>query len=338
MARYCFYCGRELAQGERCNCRDKQDPIFNKDFHKTETDSNANNKTSTASGSSTYPESETAGNSKNTESFFNRFKTKAEDRKKQARKSAQGYQEYGKPGQTSGKSKSKLKQGISIMSFIHALFTRPSETIRNTKQASLMRIVITNLIAATIFALLIFVFASASSFARFAFFQRYQVTTSGNIVSLAFVSMLKGFFAYIILATSRILITYFVLRFIGRQRQKVENISRFFLAGTYYEIIIMLVSLMFISGRGLRAIIMLIAAFAIRSAFDYISLKTNLTLSEDKLLVQFTVIQFVLFVLLSFLINFSVPNFANFDVLPSNDNDNGFFAPNVKIVEEIPIV
>ncbi len=143
-------------------------------------------------------------------------------------------------------------------------------------------------------------------------------------------AMLRGFLAALILAALRVLISRLVFRFVGRQRILMQDLCRAFLPGTYYGILLMLISLIFVSGTGLQSLVMLLCAYALRVMIDTWSLKDTVQLSTDRLLVQSAVIHFLLFISLAFLLNFVVPSLSRMNPEPQNPNE---FSPNLEYSE-----
>lgn len=337
MARYCFYCGKELEKGEYCNCRERQNRSFKAEYHQENTEEeNTSDNTQKTTSEEKYKNEQTKEKpsiwksiSNRSKAFFSSFKQKHSTKSKNA-STNQNF--------TDGQQFTNTRKATGIggfftgVQFFHQLFTKPMKTIQDAKRASIRRILITNILSAFVFSLLIFTFVSMSSIARVGYLQQLGLNPE-NLLSRAIFSMLRGFFAALAVGFIRVLLTYLVLRFIARQKHDFTNLYRIYLPGTYYEIIIMLFSLIFVSGHGLRAIVMLIAAFSLRMVTDFLSLRTNIHLNDDRLLVQFSIIHVFLFIILSFFLNFSVPSIANFDILPNRQEE--VFIPNIKSIEEL---
>ncbi len=307
MARYCFYCGVQLATGERCSCRTKNGSAYNPDFHQQHTTEES------------APETPPPSEKKAEKNPFRRF------------------QNAGHAGGSTKKNYRKPKSEKSfdpinvrnifrrLLKFMHKFFTRPTEVIRDAQSASLRSMIVVGLLEAIAFGLMILTFVRFSNITRMVF---VDLSTEAFRRQL-FLSMSRGFVAAIVLTIMRVLISMVVLRFVGQQNLSCSRLWRAFLPGTYYEILIMFVAIFFVAGTGLQAIAMLLCAISARTMIDTLSLKEIVSLSMDRLLLQGLVIHVVVYLLLAAILNFSVPSLANFGVIPRTNGDtDDDFVPN----------
>lgn len=343
MARYCFYCGRALAQGERCSCRTARGSNFRPEFHeKKDANSASDSASGTAAAAAEGKTGETASSPdssyKNTHSA-----TSAGSENKKNRRSRRGFRERFAAWRADRVNerqarKSRRKQAAgrreaftwrSGLNFIHQLFTRPTAIIASSSHAGRTKLVVTYLLEALVFSLIVLTFVRFSSLTRIAMLREMKLNND-SLWQSAGLAMFRGFIAALILSFLRVLISRLIFRFVGRQRVAMEDLYRAFLPGTYYEILFMLIALIFVSGTGLQALVMMLCAFAVRAMIDTLSLRDTVQLSTDRLLFQSAVIHFILFIALAFLLNFVVPSLSGLNVEPQNQNK---FSPNLAYSE-----
>lgn len=304
MARYCFYCGRKLKEGERCDCRDCQQQTSN-------TSDKSASGSGEAGGTNGSSGSKTSGSS--TYSYAH---------------SSQTGSTHSTYGHRAGNSKAK-KSNFSFRSVLHSLrklFTKPTAIIEDAKTAGVARIIIYNLIAALLFSVLLLIFVLFSSISRLSLLRQVELSTS-TLMGQALLTMLRGFISAVVIAFLRVFFAYITLRVVARQKHNFLTLFRMYLPGTYYEILVTIFALLFVGGPGLRSLVMLIAGLSIRTLIDYVSYKHTLKLQDDRLLVQNALINILLFISMSFLLNFAVPNLTNFNILPADKP--GGFTPNL---------
>ncbi|NCC84469.1 MAG: hypothetical protein EOM03_10130 [Clostridia bacterium] len=338
MARYCFYCGKELGAGERCSCRTAGSSAYRPEFHQQ-------NQAAEGSADRAKPASDTAGPTADPKQSAdttaqaksaNKFKAFWQDKKSAfktdaaARKQARTARSGGNSFKQGRFNQERLKQGAltglsGAFTFLHSLFTKPTEVISGARKAGRVRLLVVYLLEAMIFSLLVLTFVRYSNLTRIAMLR--EPDASAVIIWDPLSTIIRGFSTAIIVSTLRVLISMLIFRFVGRQRLSFETLLRAYLPGTYYEIIVMLLAVFFVAGSGLQALVMLLAAFALRSVVDTLSLKATVQLSEDRLLVQSSIIYIAVFLALALLINFSVPSLANFGVIPASDKQE--FVPNL---------
>lgn len=345
MARYCFYCGRELAEGERCSCRTARNSGFGPDAADNEPNRRAGTGSRTgqaadaprSSSSSSSAASSAAADNKRKQgrkrrSWRSRFAAWRAERvnARQAERSRRRAEREERKRQREARQGGAASfNGRSVFTFIHQLFTRPTAIISGSRHAGMTRMVVAYLLEALVFSLIVLTFVRFSNLTRIALL-RDLTLNNDRLWESAGLAMLRGFAAALLLSFLRVLIARLVFRFIGRQRVPMDDLYRTFLPGTYYEILFMLISLLFVSGTGLQSLVMLLCAFAVRTMIDTYSLKDTVQLSTDRLLFQSAVIHFILFVALAFLLNFVVPSLSRMNLEPQQKNQ---FKPNLEYSE-----
>ena len=303
MARYCFYCGQKLKEGERCDCRDRRQQA-----------ANTSDSSSAGAGKAGGKGEKTAGSHSSGSSSYSYAHSSRADSTHTA---------YG----TKNKKKKNAHFSFrSIFRSLHKLFTKPTAVIEDAKNAGLARIIIYNLIAALLFSVLLLIFVLFSSISRLSLLRQVELSTS-TLMGQAFLTMLRGFISALLITFLRVFFAYITLRIVARQKHHFLTLFRMYLPGTYYEIVIMIFALLFVGGPGLRSLLMLIAGLSIRTLIDYVSYKRTLKLQDDRVLVQNALINIFLFISLSFLLNFAVPTLTNFNILPADKT--GAFTPNL---------
>lgn len=357
MARYCFYCGRALAPGERCTCRTAGRSGYRPEFHQQNSDKPADSSgnpagaakaeagasaaraggagagaagTSGAAAGAGNPEASKARSEKKPgekASFRSRFAAWAAEQENQKTE-----RRAKRRAAASARPKAQFNPR-NILFFFRDLFTSPTAIIEQSRHAGLLRLVVSYLIEALVFSLIILTFVRFSTLPRIAML-RTQSLSHETLWRMAGLAMVRGFFAALVLSFLRVLIARLVFRFVGRQRIAIDDLYRAFLPGTYYEIFILLVSIFFVSGSGLQSLVMLICAFGVRAMIDGLSLKNTVQLSTDRLLFQTAMINFLLFIALAFILNFTVPSLTNVSVAPANKNK---FVPNLYYSEVIEV-
>lgn len=347
MARYCFYCGRELAQGERCSCRSRGS-AYRPEFHNADGNASAagsqpgsgTKAASAASASSSAASSASSGGPKDggssspnpkkrKRSFRERFAAWSADRVNAANARKRERKAQREARKAASAQRQSERTPMSAVRFLHRLFTKPTEIIASAKHAGRFRLWVAYLLEAFVFSFGVLIFVRFSSLTRIAMLRELNLNDT-SLWKSAFQAMIRGFFAALMLSLFRVLISRMVLRFVGRQRIAIEDLFRAFLPGTYYEIVIMLFALLFVGGSGLQALVMMLCAVALRVVIDTLSLKGIVQLSQDRLLVQSAVIHFLLFIALSFFLNFAVPSLVRSSVAPSGRKP---IVPNLRISE-----
>ncbi len=124
MARYCFYCGRALAEGERCSCRTARSSNFRPEFHdktKADAERSVKSETTARTAGADQKAQEEPQDRKRKRSFRERFAARRARRvnERQARKTRRKKER--------GRKREKNFSTRGALSFLHNLFTRPTE-------------------------------------------------------------------------------------------------------------------------------------------------------------------------------------------------------------------
>ena len=330
MGRHCFYCGRELKPGESCTCRYSKKMRGEQDTGETTSKTKTETKTDSTSAyqqsKEEYQETQknkaknkqdkTKDKSNPFDDFIHSFKkTKAKDADEETIKA--------KRQDTGDKSESN-----SFFAIIKHVFTAPSKLIANTKFAGKLNVILTNLTAALLFSFVLTVFIKNSSLSRFIILQD-QGLTYDAVRTESISIFVRALLIYGLTALVRVLSSLIILRYINRQKIQFVELWRIFLPGTYYEILVLLIGLLFANNSGLQAIVILLLTVAIRSIIDVYSIKYSVTLSTDKVILETMLVVLITGIIFALTINLVVPNLSNFNVVPSEGYSSEDFTPNV---------
>ena len=221
-------------------------------------------------------------------------------------------------------------RNFSIGRFLKNLFTSPSQTISDSQYSGWFNIIFTYLFHACIAAFSILLFVKNSNLTQLIMirnvgrsFELLKKFSTGVFV--------RAFIAAIFVSLLRVIVGYLALKIFNRQNIKFVDSLRIFLAGTYYEIVFLILSLVFMNSVGLQALIIIVAASAVRLIIDTMSISHSVILGNDRLLFTSMIISAIIFIIMSYAINFTIPSLANFGIAPDNTFQRNSPAPNMVI-------
>lgn len=317
MQRYCFYCGRELLENERCHCRERKQSGsgFDPSFHpvnrtqdstdqKTQTkqSSNKTNPTQNKNRTSTQDKNRSGNPKRSLKNRFRAFYTHAQNARASRR-----------PGGRSGTSNRSKTQGFrpnygktsagpnepitlrSLGYWALRMLGSPREFSREVLQsrsrlALILAIVQESLFMGILFSLIVRR-TSLATLMRFSLGSEtlsiWPVFVGGVLFSMSFF-FLKSFLAKLFAQTGA------RLRLSFRQAMYLQ------VPGTYYSIFFILLAMLASVGSGFQAITLLIAAAIMRGIIDFITWRDAGKINENQgiILIAFTYIILLLIVAL----------------------------------------
>lgn len=317
MARYCFYCNRELKAGERCTCRIAQEKWA---AHHAAGDSPhaENNQSATSADTSSKPEQADGRNSG--ASFFSRFSRDAagKQQNKNEKKRRKENQTYARQERKRSQSKSfrAAQAKNTVFSFGRNLLrsvTKPTAFIQDTSHASNALAISTQCIEAFLISVTLVRILTMSNLGYFLSYGNNDVQTAYTMTD-RWLMVAKVFAAAIAFFFARLLITYAVLRFLGRERMRLAQMARLLTPGSIYYALFLFIGLMLASSSGFQALFLLVGAYGVRVMIDHLAIRMETAQSEDAML-RMTLLIFLLTALVfGSLIGVMLPNLSEFKV------------------------
>ncbi len=320
MARYCFYCNRELNTGERCNCRvaeeRRAEQAATARTDETKREANASAYASQDADTTGSGETGSKREAKQAKRKAERAHRKAEHaRAKQRAQRERVYtrQEHasGKRARTSGFS---LKASLlSIGRNILMAFRKPTDFIQEVCYKSAVTVIVMQLLEAYMIAFTLLRVLNMSNIGNLIAYNRNGASAPLSLPS-QWMIFLKLFMLALVLAAVRILINNLVLRFVGRTRMKLWETTKLMTAGTIYYCIFLLFGVALSAGSGLQTLFILIAGYGVRVIVDHIATRMRTGHSEDQMLRLTLLIFLITAMVLGSIVGVVTPNLSDFRV------------------------
>lgn len=359
MGRYCFYCGKQLEPSEACDCRyarenakRRQEESGSSSSSSTSSQSNTTSETTSTNTSSNSSAQNTQSSEQDSKASSERVRAYQESKEahqakqnkdKKDAKSDDGFfkKAFSRTKTSDNKGSSKSSQGqnsrekvkakptgqaSNIWRYIRNIFTSPTQLIADISYASWANVIVTNLALVLLYGLVITVFFRNSNIVQLLIL-RDSTAWSGILARQSMNAFIRAGIVFAIVVLIRTGIAYLLIRFAGRQRVDFTSIWRILLPGTYYEIVSLLITLLFANGTGLQALILIAAAFGVRAVIDLSSVKHHFSISNDRLILFTLTGLTLIYIIAAFSINIVIPSIGNFSALPFS-NPPQEFTPN----------
>ncbi len=293
MARYCFYCGRELASNEKCNCRSHQ------------------------GGQSAQPQKDQAksppsgGNSQASDSARQQnagASQKQQDPRKQ-QKTAWQAPKFKKPVFTRPSFRKQTFNKTALLAFgqnIARYLARPVDTIRQAVQAAdprrLGTLLLLHAALGGVFALLL------SQMGTLDLLLQLTVAGSADNPTLAAIFMaVQGFGLTLVFDLLLIVITHLSLRFIFRTEYPLIRVATSLSPVIFYQIVFSILALFSLSAVPISSLLTLAAGLAVSAIALYLALRQMTNYEENRCFMLAVFILLIYTSLISMLLSLAAP-------------------------------
>lgn len=331
MARYCFYCGRQLSAGEKCGCRNTgktsqsqqtqtsqstQQSQQNEQNRGSQQNKGGQQKQQARSGRAGQASDQTkpAGRQprhfwQQLVAFFNPFtgpkgRPAAADRSKAGASPRQTAQAASNRGKTGWPDRQALTTALYQAG---RYFVRPVERIRQTVQSgsrtSVLVILLLNGIAGGFFLVL----AAAQPHLQAVLSLNIAVVNNGTRFISQLFLFIQGFGISLAANLLLVLLYQLVLRYVFRQPAGFMRLLTGLSPAFFYSTLFMLGGMLTLMGSPFSALLMAAAGFALSALAQYLALRQLTGFDENR---SFILIGFVLLIytgVLSLLLNLSLP-------------------------------
>ncbi|NJP40313.1 hypothetical protein HCH52_04520, partial [Oscillospiraceae bacterium HV4-5-C5C] len=344
MARYCFYCNKELKPGERCTCRASVEARSKAEAarqgNQTQTGPAA---AAAASGAAQAAGTKArTGQSARQERREQRAQAKAErSRQKQARTQSSsrsskqervhawqrhsytnayetGGPEYSRTGQRGSSAGSgpasaydRFQQYVrtagKATAFINDYITHPTQGIQKLGHSRLRVSVAVLAVQLLLMGLLTAALTSFSSLGRLLL---YSSLASGESVPLTWVAeyVLQAVFLGLVAFGIKWLLTHISFRISQVAQLSWRESFQLLTPGLVYTLPFLLLALCFTNGSGLQALALALAGLAFSAAADFLSFRLNLNLSSDQSLRYLAIILALLSIFMGIVLSLFLPS------------------------------
>jgi hypothetical protein len=291
MARYCFYCGRALSPGEKCQCREKgNEPVAQK---------NSGEKARTKDKSDSFSAGRSPKSKKASDSFF-KFKNKQTRGRKEKKRfnTASSFQ---------------MPDRIAIMTGLRqfaGFFTRPAETIRQSAQYANRRKAVLLLSLNCVFGgFMLLAMSRHEQLGKIMQLTIVQTQLSSGFFN-SFFMFIQGVGFTLSLYGLLLVLVYIVLRWIVRQPVDLIRLISALAPINFYSTLFILLAIMSLSGSLIHSVLLLACALSITTLTLFISLRQLSHLDENRIFSLIILILIVYSALVSLLFSLILPLLA----------------------------
>lgn len=346
MARYCFYCNKELKPGERCTCRASVEARTKAAAARQAQSGSAADAAGAAArqaaGAKVKPEQagRQARREQRTRAKAERVHQKqaqaqARRRSKQERVHAwqrhsyanaydtggpeysQGRQRKSSAGSGTASAYDRFQQYVKTAgragSFISDYITHPTQGIQKLGHSRLRVSVVVLAIQLLLMGLLTAALISFSSLGRFLL---YSSLANGETVPLTWVAeyMIQAVFLGLAGFGIKWLLTHVVFRISQVAQLNWRESFQLLTPGLVYTLPFLLLALCFTNGSGLQALALAGAGLAFSATADFLSFRLNLNLSSDQSLRYMAIILVLLSIFMGMVLSLFLPSLSEFAV------------------------
>jgi hypothetical protein len=291
MARYCFYCNKELQPGQSCDCRHARK------IHGEATDDHAS-----APADEPQPATGNVADAANTNDGAT-----AEPK---ARRSRRRSRRTDSPRQTSGIPRANgFRQAFA---FLLNFFKDPIGAAKQQTRYSNLRVFGLILMEAVFSGFFVYNALFRSSLGQLLLITTVRPTTGFNTLFLFLFSFLAGFLISLFQYFLRTLCFYATGFILLKRRLEVRRILDVQVPSCIFYMIFLLAGTFSATATGISSILLLMAAMAMRSLMDYVAWKEYTGQSESRVLYQIAAITLLQCIILGALISSLLPNITNF--------------------------
>lgn len=352
MARYCFYCNKELKPGERCDCREARkvqarnaeaaaraagtagatgSSTSTTQGSQTGNSSPFGTSSSTTSGGTSYQStgSSAAPNSGSKKvslkDRWNAWRQRAQQRRREREQSAWSSQTSGaeyarrKADPASGASCFDDRSAFSFRGFFGKLklyFTDPITAIRYGIRGNLAWAFILLFIQCLLIGIMSLQTFRHSNLGNLLMFTAIRPYNRIDFNSLFLILLLAETLLMAILFLAKALVYQVTLRTMGRQRLRFCAVLRMLIPALVYYTCFLIVGNITAAGSGITTILILLSGIAINSVVEYLSIREVTGLNDNKLVVVVFIALLIQCLLSGAIISLSLPNISGFTFSP----------------------
>ena len=308
MARYCFYCGRELNTGEKCNCRS------------TSSDSRTSEKSQATpgSGSGSGPGANPAAGARTKEpvkkeSIFKRiinainpFASGNSNRPVAAPKAK-------RPRPVKARPAAQPRQPVTLQSVLKGLqqfgayITRPADSVRSSLHKANRRFVMIILLLQGICGGL-FLLVTASRPTVRALLSLSNATASGSINFANGLFLFVQGFGMAIVATLLLALLYnLTFKYLYRHPVSFRDLLAVLSPAALYFTVFLMAALLTLSSSVFSALMLIVAGFAVAAIAQYLAVREIGGTDDNRSFVLVTFVMLIYTSVLSLVLNLSLP-------------------------------
>ncbi len=312
MARYCFYCNRELSPGERCYCRVAQ-------ARRAEQTSGSDNTAGDPVGAGVYSQDPSSSDQKTSprssagKAFRQRRQQKQEKKAEERRRRYDIKQESARSRREARPKRNWKLAFLSLGQNLLKAITKPTAFIQEASYPSILTAIATQAIEAYMIAFTLLRVLTLSNLGNLIAFDRRGANMPWTVPEQWLVFG-RLYLICVLFLFVRIFINNMVLRFIGRTRQSFLETGLLMTPGSIYYCIFLVFGLVLSSGSGLQTIMILIAGYGVRVIIDHIATRMKTGQSEDSMLRMTLLIFLITALVLGSIIGIITPNLSEFRV------------------------
>lgn len=310
MARYCFYCGRALSPGEKCQCREKPKPQSGSEESTDQPGQHTtNNKSSDRS-----PKADREG-------FFNRSSSTgaSSTSSKHTRKTqtewtkGRSADKFSNARKTKNRSNFQMPDRMAVLTGLAQFarfFTRPADSIRHSAQyANKRKSFLFLLLNCLMGGFLLLVLSRQNQAGVLLQLNIVQAQLRSSFVTGLFL-FFQGISLTLCLHGLLIVLTYAGLRWIIRQPVDLIRLVSALGPVNFYASLLLLMTIMAVPGSLIHAALLLAATLTVTMLVLFLSLRQLCQVDEDRLFSLVILILIVFCALASFLFGLTLPLFS----------------------------
>ncbi len=299
MARYCFYCGRELAVSERCNCRAKSNSSTSSNSAQSSSGAQAGQADGTTYGH--------APKSSRLKGFFQAFNPFASSSSQAAGQSKSNTQSSRTRKTRKTREPLSSRHLISIAKDFFTYLTHPVNSISKSIQGRERKTVLLTLLFQGVIGGLFMLTAVNQPFIR-TLLTLNIASLSGSFGIAGSIFLFVQGFGIVIAATLLLALLYqLMLRFLYRKPLPYLDILSAFTPSCLYFALFLTLSMLSVSTSFFSAVMLILAGFAVAALAQNMAVRQLSSLDENK---SFMLVVFAMLIyssLLSMLFNLSMP-------------------------------
>ena len=318
MARYCFYCGRELTSGEKCDCR----TTGSHSGGTSDTADRAGTDTATAGRKTTGPASKSkkAGSTKSQpkssserEPFFKRifnpinpFASGQSGRSSSSRPKQQQRPQKARPAAQPRQPITARNVLLELQQFVTYL-THPADSVRSALQKTSRRFVLIILVLQGLCGGLFLLVAASRPMVR-ALLSLSNATASGSVNFANGIFLFIQGFGVAVVATLMLALLYLLtLKYLYRHPVPFQDLLAVLSPATLYFTVFLLAALLTLSSSVFSALMLVVAGFAVAAIAQYLAMREVAGTDDNRSFVLVTFVMLIYTSVLSLMLNLSLP-------------------------------
>ena len=307
MARFCFYCGRELISGEKCNCRTAggttaQDQPTAGQESKSQPDR-----------SSTRPNAGTKPRKNAFRSFFQAFNPSTGSGTAQP-KAADGSSraKYTRPpvynaGTRPRANPMTLQSVLAQLRVFAAYLSRPADSIRTAVQSGSRQRVLVILLVQGAFGGLFLLTASSKAILRAVLSLNVATSADGSSLLSSVFIFIQGFGINLAGSLLLVLIYQLALRYLFKQPTSFMRLLTSLSPAFLYFTLFMLLSMLALPASIFSAAMTMLTGFIIAALAQYLAIRQISGFDENRSFILITFVMLIFTGILALLLNLSIP-------------------------------